>query len=204
MVDDKMPILQDADQWKASEHPEIMALKLELQQQKQESENLVRNLVAHVSRLSNVHRNSHNGTNNNNYSGNKHPFSGYKPTINNNYPPWMIEPPQNPMETKLVDRRIYTWCTKCRQGQGLWVCRHNTATHVDGYTNNRNQRRRIDRTNIQQPAHNNTGHENNRPTSTMPHGLPPESGVHLSLMDYLDDYLPEDESHANITEEAEP
>ena len=53
LVDDKMQILKHADQWKEVENPDTMALKRELQQQKQESDKLVRNLVAHVSKLSN-------------------------------------------------------------------------------------------------------------------------------------------------------
>jgi hypothetical protein len=31
----------------------------------------------------------------------------------------MTVPPQRPTKTKRVDRHLYTWCTKCRQGQGL-------------------------------------------------------------------------------------
>ncbi len=116
----------------------------------------------------------------------------------------MTEPPQHPMETKLVDRRIYTWCTKCHQGQGLWVCSHNTETHVDGYANNHNQRRRIDRDNTHQPPHHGTGTNNHRPPSSTSQGLSPGPHAHLSLMDYLDDYLPEDESHATTQEDDEP
>jgi hypothetical protein len=96
MVDDKIQILKHADQWKQSEHPEIMALKLELQKQKQDSNNLVHHLVAHVSKLSNIQHNLHHGNNNNNnnHNGKKHHISGQPPTSNqNNYPPWIIESP---------------------------------------------------------------------------------------------------------------
>jgi hypothetical protein len=98
----------------------------------------VRNLVAHISKLSHYNRNLQHGIQNRNQEHRtKHSLGDYKPT--NKYPDWMIDPPANPSETKLVDRCIYTWCTKCRQGQGLWVCRHNTETHVDDYANIRNQ-----------------------------------------------------------------
>jgi hypothetical protein len=50
----------------------------------------------------------------------------------------MIMAPQTSQETQLVDRYIYTWCTKCHQDHGLWVRLHNTATHVDGYTQQHN------------------------------------------------------------------
>jgi hypothetical protein len=53
LADDKVQVLQHAGKWNASEDPAITALKLELQQQKQESEKLVQHLVAHESRLSN-------------------------------------------------------------------------------------------------------------------------------------------------------
>jgi hypothetical protein len=197
MVDDKIQILKHADQWKESEHTEIMALKLELQKQKQESDALVKNLVAHVGRLSNAHRNLHHGISHHGHNNKKHPFPGSNPMPNNiNYPPWMIVPPQHPMETKLMDRRIYTWCTKCRQGQGLWVCRHNTETHVDGYTNQRNQRRRIDHTTPQFPNPHPTAVDGQRPMYPTSQNLPVTPTAHFSLIDYLDDYLPDNESHA--------
>jgi hypothetical protein len=112
MVDDKIQILKHADQWKESENPEIMALKLELQKQKQESDIIMKNLVAHVSRFANI-----NWFNNNGNTGHKHPLPGNNhdpPTHTSTYPPRMIVPPQHPTETKLVDCRLYTWCTKYR------------------------------------------------------------------------------------------
>jgi hypothetical protein len=134
VANDKIQVLNHADQWKESDNTDIMALKPELQKQKQDSEMIVCNLVAHVSQLTNAHHH------NNNNNGQRHPLSGNNLGINNhNYPPWMTVPPQHPLETKLMDRHIYTWCTKCWQGQGLWVCRHSTETHVDGYNNNCNQ-----------------------------------------------------------------
>jgi hypothetical protein len=68
MVDDKIHILKHADQWRESDNPKIMALKLELQK-KQDSDMIVRNLVAHVSCLSNAHRHMHHGLTNNNHTG---------------------------------------------------------------------------------------------------------------------------------------
>lgn len=203
MVDDKMQTLQHAGQWKESENPSIMALKLELQKQKQESDSIVRHLVAHVSRLSNAHRNrQHTNNYNNNHdisAGTKHPLQGYKQS--NSYPSWMMEPPNNPDDTKLVDRRLYTWCKKCRQGQGLWVCRHTTETHVEGFSNNRNQRRRLDRNFTGTPSQPHSQFEGQRSSSFSPPGSHHEPTAHFSLFDYLDDYLPEDESHATPSED---
>jgi hypothetical protein len=180
-----------------------MALKMELQQQKEESDKLVQHLVAHVSRLSNRTRPGYHQHHTNNLSGGKHHMDLQKPT--SNYPPWMVVPPTHPAETKLVDRKIYTWCTKCRQGQGLWVCRHNTETHVDGYTPQCNTRRRVD---FETPQV-----QNGRPHKDGTHSQRFRSDHHrqvlnpapassqnvaqLSLLDYLDEYLPTNESHAD-------
>jgi hypothetical protein len=92
MADDKIQILKHADQWKESETTDIMALKLELQK-KQDSDIMDCNLVAHVSRLSNVHRF------NANHTGRKYPYPSNTPGDANhtpNYPPWMLVPPQYP------------------------------------------------------------------------------------------------------------
>jgi hypothetical protein len=201
MVDDKIQILKHADQWKESDNHDIMALKLELQKQKQESDIIMKNLVAHVSRFSNMPWFHNNST-----AGYKHPLTGNThdaPTHTPTYPPWMTVPPQHPSETKLVDHRLYTWCTKCRQGQGLWVCRHNTDMHVDGYNQQRNQRRRMNRDTMCS--------NNNYPTQTighrsdsLPHDRVPAGPVaQLSLLDYLDQYLPENESQF-MDPDAEP
>jgi hypothetical protein len=200
LIDDKMQTLKHADQWKENENPAIMALKLELQTQKQESDKIVRHLVAHVGKLTNYNRNLHHDIHNGTQlSGNKHPNNGYKSA--NNHPPWMIEPPAPSTETKLVDRRIYTWCTKCRQGQGLWVCRHNTETHVDGYTNNRNQRRRIDRNHHQPIFQTSSGSNPQNGHHIARSSMVQQPTAHFSLMDYLDDYLPEGESHDEPVED---
>jgi hypothetical protein len=121
----------------------------------------------------------------------------------------MITAPTDLKEPKLVDCRLYSWCSKCRQGQGLWVHHHTTATHVDGY---RNQRRQLDNnkrayltnlTNTSQTQETNEtllGNPSSDPSTT------PTSGSHttannrsqltvpqaqLSLLEYLDTYLPE-------------
>lgn len=71
MTDDKIQILKHADQWKESDVPDIMALKMELEKQKRDSDTLVCNLVAHVSQITNDNRQ------NQNYNGQKHPHYGH-------------------------------------------------------------------------------------------------------------------------------
>jgi hypothetical protein len=63
-----------------------MALKLELKNQKQESNKIVCQSVTHVGKLSQYNRNLHQGIHNGTLlAGNKHPINGYKST--NSYPP---------------------------------------------------------------------------------------------------------------------
>lgn len=106
----------------------------------------------------------------------------------------MIEAPSNHTETKLVNHRLYTWCTKCRQGQGLWVCRHTTETHIDGFTNARHQRRHLDRPQNGNPTQNNSQLDGQRLSTSTSSNYQTRPTAHFSLLDYLDDYLPEEES----------
>jgi hypothetical protein len=138
LFDDKMQILKHAGQWQVSDHPEIMALKMELARQKADSEQMLKHVVAHVGKLSNFQ--CYTSRSNESTAGGKQKQQPSNNTPPRNYPPWMTIPPSTAGETKLVERRLHTWCTKCCQGQGLWVCHHNTATHIDGYSSSRNQR----------------------------------------------------------------
>jgi hypothetical protein len=96
-----------------------------------------------------------------------------KAPLSGNYSPWMSVPPPTFGETELVACRLYTWCTKCHQGQGLWVCQHNTE--IDGYSASRNQCRCLN--------------SDNHDTQVPP---PTQHAAQFSLIDYLDDYFPED------------
>jgi len=180
MAEDKIQVLRHADQWVKHEDPSLMALQAQLLQQKEDSHRTIQRLVAHVSRLAQRHpKRGH-------FDSNTAPSS--------RYPAWMIQPPAVGQHTQLMDNRLYTWCTKCRQGQGLWVCRHNTDTHVDGYVPQRQVRRRL------------SGHTPTAPRAdsyrsppSQPHGMltqsppslpvpPPPVTAQLSILDYLDAY----------------
>jgi len=128
-------ILQHADQWPKAQNPDVMALQLELQAQREQSQLLVKQLTAHVTRL--VDQRGRRGG-----GPYKHDRNGQR--IGGNYPSWMITPPGYPTETKIQDNRLYTWCTKWRNGQGLWACRHNTETHMDGFRLDRDGKRHSD------------------------------------------------------------
>jgi hypothetical protein len=108
LAEDKIQVLRHADQWTKSEDLAIMALKARLTQQKHDSDLTIQCLVAHVGRL--AQRTLKGG-----------PQDQSMPT-NAKYPAWMIQPPHPNQNTQLVDNKIYTWCTKYRHGQGLWVC----------------------------------------------------------------------------------
>ncbi len=119
-----VPLFKEAIEKWHREYLEAQLPPLMLPQQKQELEKLVQHLVAHVSYLSSRAHTPYYPNQTNPNAGTKHNLDGLKPKPN--FPPWMIMPPAHPAETKLVDRKLYTWCTKCHQGQGLWVCHHNT------------------------------------------------------------------------------
>jgi hypothetical protein len=180
-ADTKVQILQHAGQRTKSQNPEVMALKLELQEQRTQSALLVQQLAAHVSRIVN-----HKGHGKDTGSF-KHTRNGQR--VGGSYPGWMIVPPSYPTETKIQDNRLYTWCTKCRQGQGLWVCRHNTETHVDGFQPERDNKRRGDGNNRQQ-SHSVT--QANTPMVSQSSLPTPSFHGQLSFLDYLNSYLPED------------
>jgi hypothetical protein len=48
MADDKIQVLKHAGLWTESDPPAVMALKAELAQQKQTTQHLVDNIVAHI------------------------------------------------------------------------------------------------------------------------------------------------------------
>jgi hypothetical protein len=47
-------------------------------------------------------------------------------------PDWKkVKPKEGETETKVVDNRTYYWCTKCRNGRGMWALH---KEHVDNFT----------------------------------------------------------------------
>ncbi len=46
---------------------------------------------------------------------------------------WLYVPPQNLIETKTVQNRVYSWCTKCNRENGQWVITHTDSTHRDDF-----------------------------------------------------------------------
>jgi hypothetical protein len=116
LADDKAQILKHAGHWTTVEPPAVMALKLELEQQRLQSQTMVKNLVAHVGQLlqKQWHRPNNGG-------------GTYQ------HPAWMTDPPAPGQLAKMHDDKQYNWCSKCRQGKGLWVLRHTSNTHVRNF-----------------------------------------------------------------------
>lgn len=54
-----------------------------------------------------------------------------KPPKKKQYPEWKIVAPKNDEKSKEHDGRTYFWCTKCRNGKGLWAM-HKTEEHTGG------------------------------------------------------------------------
>jgi hypothetical protein len=182
-ADTKVQILQHAGHWTPQTNPEVMALKLALQAQRDQSDLLVKQLTAHVTCLVNHNNGGRPG------GPYKHNRNGQR--INGSHPALMTIAPTYPTETKMQDGRLYTWCTKCRQGQGLWVCKHNTETHIDGFQQDRDAKHRSDSSNHLQSFH----PENQTPGPSQgarsgPAPTPPQNYQgQLSFLDYLDSYL---------------
>lgn len=179
MADDKMQILQHTGQWKMVEPPAVMTLKAELNRQQQENKSLVQHLIAHLGKLSEQHHYNKRGS----------PGETHHP-----YPQWMRTAPKSFHDTLQMNRKQYTWCTKCRRGQGLWVWTHTVDTHQDGFCRNRhlqetNQGYRSNKVRCAQGAVNGTLY----PPPYKP--VPASSAqlhAQLSLTDYLDSYFASD------------
>ncbi len=176
MADDKMLFLKHADQWKESDTSVVMTLKLQLEKQENKTSDLFQQLTAHLTKLT---QSCHN---NNTLPG---------PT-RTSYLEWMITPPQHITEvSKFMNDKHYIWCTRCHSGKGLWVCTHNTQTHIDNYKCdcNHNQHRNPN-LNHQLPQ----GHPRHFPTPPpspvhLFNLVPPQRQAQLSLADYLDGFF---------------
>jgi hypothetical protein len=180
-ADDKIQVLQHAGLWKEVEPPAVMALKLELEQQKQGQQQLVQQIVAHLSNFTNQNTRKPGGP------------SGYQ------HPTWMTTPPHSITEiSKVVNGKTYVWCTRCRQGKGLWVCTHSTETHQDGY-----RRERTTSNEHQQHSLSQNMHQQHKPQPSYPYPpqypTPPQPRAQLSLNDYIDNCF--NESSAGIFDE---
>jgi hypothetical protein len=188
LATDKIQVLRDANQWKTCQEQSLMALKLELQQQKQESDKIIHRLVAHVGKITNQIRYSQPFPNDNTRHGGKRQCDVKDDS--SKYPTWMITPPTGSQQTILMDRCLHTWCTKCHLGKGLWVCRHNTATHVDGYSHQRITRPRYQETNQNGVKHDTRGKSYSARQAAL-EDIDATPTAQLSLLDYLDSCLPE-------------
>lgn len=209
-ADDKAQILKHAGQWNDNDTPAVMALKLALETQKSENDKLVKQLVAHVGKLINKrpYQNQQQlqpDDRNHYHPTNKRPYNnGIE--LHSQTQSWITIPPSNPQETKVHDRRVYSWCTKCRQGQGLWVSHHNTSSHIDGYRQTRrrldtNRRANLTTTSYQTPDQNLSGSDVSRDTTPLNQVQQPVA--QLSLLDYLDSYLPDQDNTWNDTNNSE-
>jgi hypothetical protein len=170
MAEDKVQILQHANQWADADTPAVMALKLELQRKDKDQDELVKHIMAHITKVANRHnpRNT--------------PFQ---------YPEWMITPPHSITEIyKNMNGKQYVWCTRCRRGNGLWVCTHTTETHTDGYR--RSRTKRYDTVPQQSQYQHQPPYPNGPKLPPSPFPMPPppqQPHAHLSIADCIDAYF---------------
>lgn len=103
----------------------------------------------------------------------------------------MITPPHSITEViKVMNNKEYVWCTKCRHGEGLWVCTHTSEMHQEGYRRNKTNnntppehRKGPPRVPYNNNFQNHTPHNVQYPPAFQP---PPQPKLHLSLTDHLD------------------
>jgi hypothetical protein len=171
-VENQMHVLQHASLWQMPEIPAVMALKMEIAQQKQGHKQLDILFVAHLTRFNNHHQDQGQ----HGYQRD-HGQNGYQ------YPSWMITGPKSQAETsKAVNGKIYVWCTKCRQGKGLLVCTYNDKTHQQDFQQEKSQDR-----NQQQRHRRPQPHHRSGPPIVPPPSFPTPPAPHgqLPLLDYI-------------------
>ncbi len=108
------------------------------------------------------------------------------------YLDWVITPPQHITKvSKVMNERYYIWCTQCCSGKGLWVCTHNTKTHVDKFKCNCHcSLNHTPQISHQTPP----GHPGLFPPPPIPNTvhtfnqITPQPHTQLSLADYLNNY----------------
>jgi len=101
----------------------VMALKAQVLKTEATTTECIQQLTAHLTNLTKA------------YQQGRSPFNKQTP-----YPDWMITPPTAPNDTiRNANNRQYTWCTRCRRGEGLWVSTHQTSTHQDNFKRQRRQ-----------------------------------------------------------------
>jgi len=123
LADDKIRLLQHAQQWKEDPPSSVMALKAQVLKTEATTTECIQQLTAHLTNLTKA------------YQQGRSPFNKQTP-----YPDWMITPPTAPNDTiRNANNRQYTWCTRCRRGEGLWVSTHQTSTHQDNFKRQRRQ-----------------------------------------------------------------
>jgi len=55
----------------------------------------------------------------------------------NSYHEWKFKAPANLQDIHRHNGKVFRWCTKCNGGQGQWASAHDTATHLDGFRQER-------------------------------------------------------------------
>ena len=98
-----------------------------------EEDNIIVSLMGLVQSTNGSGKSKKNKNNPSTTSG-EHGGSKRKPYT---VPEWKKEPPApGASKTKIVDDRTYNWCSKCRDGQGMWALHHENA-HVDNFKRNK-------------------------------------------------------------------
>ncbi len=182
MADDKIRLLKHASQWTEEPPPAVMALQAKILESEASTAACLRQLTAHLTTLTKAYQHPR-------------PSSGKQTP----YPDWMITAPTGPTDTiRHANDRQYTWCTRCRRGDGLWVSTHTTTTHQDNFKRQRRQAfRQQGPSSAQQPSvtqHQMPGPRYPPPFTPAPPTAAPQAqpaAYQLSLDDCLNEFFTE-------------
>ena len=118
-ADDQVRVLKHANQWiETTADTSVMALQATIDKNHQATAEVFKAIAANIGE----------------FTQRQHDFnSRFSGSRNGQRPTWLNQAPSNPNETKVWNNKTYIWCSRCRRGEGLWVCSHTTDTHQDGF-----------------------------------------------------------------------
>jgi hypothetical protein len=118
MADDECQILKHSHQWVETIDPSIAAMQATLQITHGQSAEVFKSLAAHLSTLTQQHRDTSRVGNSDHYDK-RYP---------NNNPDWLYSPPEDLSMSRYFHGKYWYFCTKCGRS-GRWVCTHRDDTH---------------------------------------------------------------------------
>ena len=119
-AEDQVRVLKHAHQWiEATADTSIMTLKAMIEKNQQDAATVFQAIAANIGEFTQRQQDFN------------HRLHGQR--LRDARPSWLSIAPVHSEETKVWNNKTYVWCSRCRRGEGLWVCSHTTETHQEGY-----------------------------------------------------------------------